>query len=109
LARRPGPADTPSARPDLLQGPGALLPPPGARPCNMFRGQAASAWVVGRRAPHWVVGVRRPMPSVANGFVFRRCGSGVVQRRLGEGPDDVRGVLVVVLCAVLVDVLFLLL
>ena len=27
LARRPGPADTPSARPDPMQGPGAPLPP----------------------------------------------------------------------------------
>jgi hypothetical protein len=72
----------------------------------MFRGQAASAWVVGRRAPPWVVGVRRPMPSVANGFVFRRCGAGVGQRLLGGGPDDFGGGLSLVLCAVLVDVVF---
>ena len=57
----------------------------------MFRGQAASAWVVGRLAPPWVEGVRRPMPSVANGFVFRCCRAGVGQRRLGGGPDTVRG------------------
>jgi len=109
LARRSGPADTLSARPDLMQGPGALLPPPGARPCKTFRGQAASAWVLGRRAPPWVVGVRRPMPSVANGFVFRRCGAGGGQRRLGGGPDDIRGGLSVSVVAVLVDVISLLL
>ena len=74
----------------------------------MFRGQAASAWVLGRRAPPWVVGVRRPMPSVANGFVFRRCGAGGGQRRLGGGPDDIRGGLSVSV-AVLVDVISLLL
>ena len=69
-----------------MQGPGALIPPRGARPCKMFRGQATSAWVLGRRAPPWVVGVCRLMPSVANGFVFWRCGAG--QRRLGGGPDE---------------------
>ena len=38
LARRSGPADTLSARPDLMQGPGALLPPPGCPPLQNVPG-----------------------------------------------------------------------
>lgn len=70
LARRSHPAGMSSARPDPSQGPGALLPPPGARPCDMSRGQAASAWVRASRALR-SLGVRRPTPGVANGFFFR--------------------------------------
>ena len=36
------------------------------------------------------------MPTVANGFVVRRCGDGVGRRHLGGGLDDVRGGLSVV-------------
>jgi hypothetical protein len=72
LARRSHPAGMSSARPDPSQGPGALLPPPGARPCDMSRGQAASAWVRASRALR-SLGVRRPTPGVANGFFFRHC------------------------------------
>ena len=84
-----------------MQGPGAVLPP-GCPPLQNVPRSGDLRLGLGRRAPPWVVGVRRPMPSVANGFVFRRSGAGVGQRRLGGDPDDGSGGFSV--SAILVDV-----
>ena len=59
---------------------------------------------LGRRAPPWVVGVRRPMPTVANGFVFQRCGDGVDDAAWGEVRT--MSVVALVLFAVPLDVMF---
>ena len=98
----PAPRIPLSARPDLMQGPGVLLPP-GCPPLQNVPRSGGLRLGLGRRAPLWVLGVRRPMPTVANGFVIRRRGDGVGRRRLGGGPDNVRGGISV---AVLLDVNF---
>jgi hypothetical protein len=73
LARRSGLADPPSARPGPLQGPGVLLSPRGARPCNTSWGTGGIRLGPGVARLRGSLGVRRPTPCVANGFVFRRC------------------------------------
>ena len=91
LARRPGPADMLSARPDLMQGPGGSAPPPGCPPLQNVPGSGDLR--LGFRASRASVG-RGGSPADA------LCGKRLRLPALrswswtapsGGGPDDVSG------------------
>ena len=93
LARRSGPADPPSARPEPLQGPGVLLSPRGARPCKTSWGTGGLRLGQGVACLRGSLGVRRPTPCVGNGFFFQRCllvmlGPASPARSWEGGPAD---------------------